>query len=241
MPEIFVVMRRELRSYFLSPIAYVFGGLFLGVLGYLSRSAFQQGMPTTISLSRFFSMFPSVFLFFLPALSMRLWAEERKLGTLELLLTYPVRLWGLILGKFFAALAFLGVLLLLSTALPILLSFYGSVDWGPVCTAYLASFLMAGAYISVGMFWSSMTRDQIIAMLASLVTLLLLFLLASDPVLLQLPRWLAPVVGAIGPQRYFSSITRGVVDTRDLVYYVCFCGFFLYLNLLVLQAKRRNG
>ena len=241
MPEVFVVMRRELRSYFLSPIAYVFGGLLLLVLAFLGRSAVSHGMPTSASLPRFFGLFPSVFLFFLPALTMRLWSEERKQGTLELLLTYPVRLWGLILGKFLSALVFLALLLALSAMLPVILSVHGSVDWGPVLTAYLASLLMASAYLSVGMFWSSMTRDQIIAMLAALVTLLGLFAIGSDGLLVQLPSWLAGVVGAISPQQYFGSIARGVLDTRDLIYYAAFCGFFLHLNLLVLQARRRDG
>ena len=241
MREMFVILRRELRSYFLSPIAYVFGGLFLAVLGYLSRGAFQQGLPTSSSLPRFFGTFPTVFLFFLPSLSMRLWAEERKYGTLELLLTYPVRLWALILGKFFAALVFLAVLLALTSTLPIMLAMHGSVDWGPVLTAYLASLLMAGAYLSVGMFWSSTTRDQIVAMLLSLVTLLVLFLIGSDFVLIYLPDWLAPILAALSPQQYFSSIARGVLDSRDLVYYACFCGFFLHLNLAVLESRRRSG
>lgn len=251
MRETMVILRRELKSYFLSPIAYVFGILFLGLLIFFA-STFSLVNGQTASMEIFFRLLPLIFLFFLPALTMRLWAEERKLGTLELLMTFPVKLSQLIAGKFLAALVYLALLLLLTLALPITLATYGALDWGPVLGAYLATLLMAGAYLAVGMFWSSMTRDQIIALLLSIVTLVLLYYL-GDPNFLELigdflrplPELLRVItidlLAGISPYRYFLSIARGVIDTRDILYYVCFCGFFLYANALVLQARRHKG
>lgn len=244
MRETAVIFRRELKSYFLSPIAYVFGVLFLGILLYLAcQTSLQDGQQA--SMQGFFGLLPVVFLFFLPGLTMRLWAEERRSGTLELLMTFPVRVGHLISGKFFAALAFLLVLLLFTLGLPITLSAYGSLDWAPVVGAYVATLLLAGAYVAVGMFWSSMTRDQIVAMLLSLVSLLLLYALGfptvAEWVAGFLPTWGVDLLGGLSPYKYFESIARGVFDTRDIVYYLCFCGFFLYCNALVLHGRRQKG
>jgi ABC-2 type transport system permease protein len=244
MRETLVIFRRELKSYFTSPIAYVFGLLFLGLLLFFaSQRSVQHG--TQASMQDFFGLLPFLFLCFLPALTMRLWAEERKLGTIELLMTFPVRVSQLVLGKFGAAVAYLGFVMLLTLGLPITLGVYGRVDWPPVIAAYLASLLFAGSFVAVGMFWSSMTRDQIVAMLVSLVSLLVLYMLGY-PILIEwmvdwMPAWGVDVLNGTSPYRYFESISRGVLDTRDLVYFACFCGFFLYANTLVLQARRHRG
>jgi ABC-2 type transport system permease protein len=244
MREVAVIFRRELKSYFLSPIAYVFGVLFLGiVLWYTSTAQILNGQPA--SMEHFFRFLPLVFLFFLPGLTMRLWAEERRSGTIELLMTFPVRIGQLISGKFFAALAFLAIVLLFTIGLPLTLSMYGKLDWVPVLGAYLATLLLAGAYLAVGMFWSSTTRDQIVALLLSLVSLLLLYAMGF-PELLEwlaqfLPSWGIDLLNGISPYKYFTSIARGVFDTRDLLYYLCFCGFFLHANALVLYARRHRG
>lgn len=245
MREIAVVMSRELKSYFISPIAYVFGTLFLGFMMFMSSGIFGDKIPLTTA-GGFFGLLPLVFLFLLPALTMRTWSEERKLGTLELLMTFPVRVSQLIFGKFFAALAYLSVLLLLTLIFPITLAIYGDLDWWPVIAAYLAAILMASAYLSVGMFWSSVTRDQIIALLLSLSTLLILYALGLPIVLHLLSQSWVPdsfvnLLAGISPYRYFASIARGVFDSRDMIYYICFCGFFLYANALVLNARRVRG
>ncbi len=246
MHEVQVIMRRELKGYFHSPIAYIFGALFLFTACFLGAvSLVKQGQIADLSL--LFTWFPILFLFFLPALTMRLWAEERKLGTLELLLTYPVRISQLIAGKFLAALAFVALLLLLTLGLPLSLSMYGQLDWAPIAATYLACLFMAAAYLSVGMFWSSVTRDQLIALLLSVITLAGLYgLLGYLSALLTevLPRsmdWLVLLVAGISPRHYFSSIARGVVDTGDLIYYLCFCAFFLYANAVVLNGRRVKG
>jgi gliding motility-associated transport system permease protein len=244
MHETMVIMRRELKSYFLSPIAYVFGVLFLGLLMFFaSVSLVRNGSQA--DLQAFFGLLPLVFLFFLPALTMRLWAEERKLGTLELLMTFPVRISQLVAGKFVAALVYLAVVLVFTIGLPLTLSVYGALDWKPVLGQYLATLMMASSYIAVGMFWSSMTRDQIIALLLAMVTLLGLYFIGMPPFLdlfgALVPPVVLDIIGGISPYKYFQSISYGVIDTRDLVYYVSFCGFFLYANALVLQGRRHKG
>ncbi|MEO6596966.1 MAG: ABC transporter permease [Planctomycetota bacterium] len=244
MRETLVIFRRELKSYFLSPIAYVFGILFLtAVLFFASASSLVHGSQA--SMQTFFGLLPIVFLIFLPALTMRLWAEERKLGTIELLMTFPVRSSQLVLGKFAAALAYLAFVLVLTLGLPLTLGAYGRIDWPPVVGAYVASLLFAGSFVAVGMFWSSLTRDQIIAMLLSFGSLLVLYALGY-PVLIELmagwlPSIAVDVLNGLSPYKYFESVSRGIIDTRDVVYFACFCGFFLYANALVLRVRRMKG
>jgi ABC-2 type transport system permease protein len=244
MRETLVIFRRELKSYFLSPIAYVFGILLLSVLlWYTSEIALQNGARASVD--ALFLTLPFMLILFVPGLTMRLWAEERKMGTLELLMTFPVSIAQLVMGKFLAAVAYLGLVLLLTLVLPLTLAAYGNLDWKPVVGSYLASLLFAGSFVSVGMFWSSLTRDQIVAMLLSLVSLFVLYQLGSavniEASTSWLPSWLVDLINGISPYKYFLSIARGVLDTRDLIYFACFCGFFLYANALVLHARRQRG
>ncbi|MBL8730909.1 MAG: ABC transporter permease subunit [Planctomycetes bacterium] len=244
MHEVLVVFRRELKSYFLSPIAYVFGVLMLSMLLYYAADVTLVD-GSQASAENLFRLLPSILLYFLPGLTMRLWAEERKLGTLELLMTFPVTIGQLVLGKFSASLVYLGCVLLLTLGLPLTLAAYGPLDWTPVLASYLASVLFTGSFLAVGMFWSSLTRDQIVAMLLSLVSLFVLYNI-GDPAKVEaaadwLPWWLVDVISAISPYRYFQSVARGVLDTRDFVYFACFCGLFLYANALVLHGRRQKG
>lgn len=244
MRESFVVFRRELKSFFFSPIAYVFGILLLPVLLLLaSVSTLAHGARA--SASALFDWLPLLWLVFVPALTMRVWAEERKLGTLELLMTFPVTIGQLVFGKFLACLAYLAVVLTLTLGLPLTLGAYGKLDWPPVLGGYAASVLFASSYVAVGMFWSSVTREQIIALLLSFVTLGVLYLLGW-PTLIEaladwLPSWGVDLLNGLSPYKYFDSIERGVFDTRDLVYFACFCGFFLHANALVLHGRRQKG
>ncbi|MBL8754731.1 MAG: ABC transporter permease subunit [Planctomycetes bacterium] len=244
MRETLVVFRRELKSFFLSPIAYVFGILLVSVLlWYSTEPALQNGLPA--SAIALFGTLPFMLILFLPGLTMRTWAEERKLGTLELLMTFPVTIKQLVLGKFFAALAYLACVLVLTLGLPLTLGAYGKLDWPPVFGSYVASLLFSGAFLAVGMFWSSLTRDQIVAMLLSLVSLFALYQIGNpanvEYTVYWLPSWAIDLISAVSPHRYFLSIARGVLDTRDIVYFACFCGFFLYMNALVLHARRMKG
>lgn len=244
MRECTVIFRRELKSYFLSPIAYVFGILLVCVLLYYTSDAVLQN-GARASAEALFATLPFMLVLFVPGLTMRTWAEERKLGTLELLMTFPVTIPQLVLGKFLASVVYLGIVLLLTIGLPLTLGTYGRLDWTPVLGSYLASLLFAGSFVAVGMFWSSLTRDQIVAMLLSLVSLFVLYQL-GNPANIEyasgwMPAWLVDVINGISPFKYFISIARGVIDTRDLVYFACFCGFFLHANALVLHARRQKG
>jgi ABC-2 type transport system permease protein len=244
MHESMVIFRRELKSFFFSPIAYVFGILFLVALLYVA-SLFSLLNGARASTETMFGMLPAMLIVFVPALTMRLWAEERKLGTLELLMTFPVTIGQLVFGKFLASLAFLGCVLLLTIGLPLTLGAYGKLDWAPVIGSYVASLLFAGSYVAVGMFWSSITREQIVAGLLAGASLLVLYLIGSataiEFMIDWLPAWLVDLLNGISPYKYFESIARGVLDTRDVIYFACFCGFFLYANVLVLQARRQRG
>lgn len=244
MHETLVIFRRELKSFFFSAIAYVFGILFLAALLYIAcSSALQNGARA--SAEGLFALLPLLLVLFVPALTMRLWAEERKMGTLELLMTFPVTIGQLVCGKFLASLAYLGCVLLLTVGLPLTLGAYGKLDWAPVIGGYVASLLFAGSFVAVGMFWSSLTREQIVAGLLAGASLLVLYLLGF-PVVIEWATgwawsWLVDLVNGISPYKYFESIARGVLDTRDLIYFACFQGFFLYANALVLQARRHRG
>lgn len=244
MRETLVILRRELKSYFLSPIAYVFGILLLGVqLYYSTEYTLVQGARAT--LDAFFQWLPLMLIFFVPGLTMRSWAEERKLGTLELLMTFPVTVRQLVLGKFGAAVVYLAFVFALTIGLPLTLAMHGSLDWPPVLGSYLGSLLFASSFIAVGMFWSSLTRDQIVAMLLALVSLFVLYQL-GNPLNIEyanewMPAWLVDLVSGVSPHRYFVSIGRGVLDSSHLVYFACFCGFFLYCNALVLHRRRLRG
>lgn len=243
MSESLVIFQRELRSYFLSPIAYVIGILFLAIGGFWTFwwKLFEFGRSAEADLTTFFGLLPYAFIILAPALSMRLWAEERKLGTLELLLTFPVRNLSLILGKFLGALAFIAILLALTLLYPISMSMYGDLDWGPVIGGYLGSLLLAAAYLSLGLFFSSITSDQIIALLLSVVSLALLSLLGWQGIGIFVgPGW-SELLTMLSPSSHFASISRGVVDLGDLIYYVAFCAFFLVLNGLVLNVRKQKG
>lgn len=243
MRETVVIFRRELKSLFLSQIGYVFGILFLGLLLFFAATASLVN-GAQANMQGFFGMLPLALLLFVPALTMRSWSEELKLGTIELLLTFPVRAHQPVLGKFGASVVYLGFVLLMTLGLPLTLGAYGRVDWPPLLGAYVASLLFASSYVAVGMFFSSLTRDQIVAMLLSLVFLFVLYGLGY-PVLIAMfdwiPTWGVELLNGISPYKYFESIARGVVDTRDIVYFACFCGFFLYANALVLRTRRLKG
>ncbi len=244
MRETLVIFRRELKSYFLSPIAYVFGVLLLAMLLFVATGTTLRN-GARADMQGFFALVPLIFVIFLPGLTMRLWAEESKLGTIQLLMTFPVRTLHLVFGKFLAAVLFLAFVLVMTMGLPLTLGTYGTLDWPPVLGGYLATVLFASSFVAVGMFWSSTTSDQIVAMLLSLVSLLALYLMGY-PMLIDLltgwmPALMVDLINGISPHKYFESISRGVIDTRDIVYFACFCGFFLYANAMVLNSRRRTG
>lgn len=234
------VFRREFAAYFNTPIGYVFMAAFLLVPKFFFiTSMIIQG---SADMRGFFGLLPIFFLFFIPAISMRLWSEERKLGTLEWLLTLPLNAWHAVLGKYLAGLAFIAVFLALSLDIPIFLFIYGNPDLGPIVGGYLGAMVLGMIYLAIGSFASSLTSDQIIAFVVGVAINMLFFLMGFQPVL----DWIKDAFGAAvatGVQRFgvdshFESISRGVVDSRDVIYAFSIAGAFLFLNTLVIDRRR---
>ncbi len=228
------IYRREIRSYFNSPVAYVVIVVFLAIVGwYFSNNLF---LMNTASMRIVFELVPLVFLFFVPAVTMRLLAEEKKSGTLELLTTKPVRDVEIVLGKFLAAWSLLAATLAPTLIYLATLMFLGNPDLGPVVAGYLGLMLTGGVYIAVGIFASSLTENQIVAFLIALVIVLAFFL--ADKVLLYVPGFLAPTIEYLGIDYHFSSIARGIIDSRDIVYFGSVLGFALMMATASLERRK---
>lgn len=237
------VFRRELASYFVTPVAYVFIVIFLvlaGAFTFYLGALFERGQA---DLQPFFTFHPWLYLILVPALSMRLWAEERASGTIELLLTQPLSLGAAVLGKFLAAWAFTAIALALTAPLWFTVAYLGEPDHGVILAGYLGSLLMAGAFLAVGSCLSAATRSQIIAFILTVVVCLLL-LLAGLPLVLDLFRALGlpqPAIDALASLSFlthFGAIGKGVLDARDIVYFALMIAFWLYATVFVIERKK---
>jgi len=191
-----------------------------------------------IQMREYFFFLPWVFLIFIPAVTMRLWAEEKKMGTVEVLLTLPVKEYELVLGKFLAGFLFVFVSVFFSFSLPLTLSFLGKLDWGPVIGGYLGTCLLGAAYLSIGLFLSNFTKNQIVAFILTILLSFTLFILGEDVILVNLPDFWVPFFSFLGLGKHFVSIQRGIIDSRDIVYYLSVTGFFLFLNVLFVTKRR---
>ncbi len=244
MGKIRAILRRELAGYFATPVAYVFIVIFLMLAGFL---AFQFGRfyeNGQADLSAFFSFHPYLYLFLVPALSMRLWAEERKSGSIELLMTLPITTTQAVIGKFLAAWLFTGVALALTFPIWITVNYLGEPDNGVILASYLGSFLMAGAYLAVGSCVSAVTRNQVIAFVLT-VSVCFVLLFAGFPMVLNvlrafLPQGAIDAVASLSFLTHFTSITKGVIDLRDLIYYAIMIGGALAANVIVLDLKKAD-
>jgi ABC-2 type transport system permease protein len=237
------VARRELAGYFATPVAYVFITIFLvlaGVLTFTLGNFFARGQADLLP---FFSFVPWLFLFLVPALTMRLWAEERRLGTIELLLTLPLPQWQAVLGKFLAAWAFCGITLALTFPLWVTVNLLGEPDNGVILAGYLGSLLVAGAYLAVGAAVSALTKNQVIAFVLA-VALCFVFAASASPMVTEFLSTRVPALAeaarALSVADRFSGFARGVVALRDLVFFASFIGFFLFLNAVVLDHRKAD-
>ena len=230
------IFKREFASYFNSPIAYIYVTVFLGLAGWLFFKGFF--LVGEASMRTFFGLLPWLFLFFVPAITMRLWAEEKKVGTMELLMTLPVTDTEAVLGKFLASFAFLLVSLALSVVLAIVVAALGDPDPGEIFGGYLGAILIGAAFLAIGLFVSSLTENQIVAFIISVVAIFVLFILGDDFVLMGVPSWIAPVFSFLGLGAHYDSVSRGVIDSRDIIYYLSVVGFFLYLNVKSIQGRK---
>ena len=236
------ILKREFAGYFGSPVAYVFIVIFLLLSGFFPFSLSHFYEIGQADLRTFFEWHPWIFLFLVPAVGMRLWAEERRTGTIELILTLPVTLVEVIVGKFLAAWLFIGVALLLTFPMVLTVTYLGDPDMGAILCAYFGSFLLAGAYLSVGSMTSAMTRNQVISFILSVVICLFLVLAGWPPVTDILsgwaPVWLVNVVSGFSFMPHFVSMERGVLDLRDLCYFTSVIFFMLFANGVILQNRK---
>jgi len=238
MSRTFSVARRELRAYFHSPIAYVFLLVFAGAAIFTFfnlGSFFARGQADMRGL---FDAIPVLTLLLVPALTMRLWAEEEKQGTLEILLTLPAKDRELVLGKFLASWGLLAGGLLLTFPLAVTIASLGDLDWGPVWGGYFGALLLGAAYLAVGQFVSALTENQILAFILALVVCMSLYGIGSELFTSVFPDRTAGILRGIGTGARFHSVARGVIDLRDLLYYVSLTVFFLGLSVAALRAKR---
>lgn len=232
--NIHTVFKREFQSFFNSPVAYIVITVFLLFSGWLF---FQQFfLVGQASMRPLFGLIPVLFMFLAPAITMRLIAEERKTKTISLLMTLPIGNAEIILGKFLAAEALLGVALLLTLPYALTVGSVGLLDWGPVWGGYLGALLMGAAYLAVGMFCTSLTSNQIVAFILGLGICFVFFIV--DKVLMFLPGWLSTVFQYLSVDYHFHNIARGVIDIRDVVFYLSFVAAF---NLYAVYAVQREG
>ena len=243
MRNVFTIAGRELTGYFVTPVATVFIVIFLVLQGALTFNLggfFSRGQA---DLEPFFTFIPWVFLLLVPAITMRLWAEERRLGTIELLLTLPVTQGQAVLGKFLAAWAFCAIALLLTFPIVITVNFLGAPDNGVIASGYVGALLVAGAFLSVGSALSALTRNQVIAFVLG-VAVCFLFAVTSYPVVSDFLTHNTPTLAAIARRitviSRFQDFTRGVVSVRDLIFFASFMGFWLFLNTVLIEHRKAD-
>ncbi len=238
------ILRRELGNYFATPVAYVFIVIFLvlsGAFTFYLGGLYERGQA---DLQPFFTFHPWLYLFLIPALSMRLWSEERKSGTIELLMTLPVSVGAAVIGKFLAAWTFTGIALALTFPVWLTINYLGHADNPVIALSYFGSFLMAGAYLAVGACVSAFTRNQVIAFVFSFV-ICLVFVLAGFPMVMDIFQGWAPpaLINAVGRMSFlshFESITKGVIDLRDAIFFLSFIGCWLMANVIAVETGKSD-
>jgi len=244
MSNISILFRREFSSFFATPVAYVFIGIFLilsGVFTFFVGGFYERGQADLLP---FFNFHPWLYLFLVPAISMRSWSEERKSGTIELLMTLPISSWQAMLAKHLAAWSVLGLSLLLTFPLWLTVNYLGNPDNGIIVAAYVGSWLMAGAFLSIGMCMSAITKNQVIAFILSLVVCFLFVVSGSNIVLDAFKSW-APsmvidVVASFSFLTHFEAMAKGVIALNDLIYFLIVTGCWLFAGLVIIEQKKAD-
>jgi ABC-2 type transport system permease protein len=244
MSNVGIIMRRELASYFATPLAYIFLLIFLvlaNLFTFYLGGFFERGQA---DLNPFFSYHPWLFLFLIPAVSMRLWADERRSGSIELLMTQPVTLWQAVVGKFLAAWIFTTLALALTFPLWITVNYLGSPDNGAILAAYIGSALLAAGFLSIGSLASALTRNPVVAFIVG-VAACFAFLVAGYPLVLDAfrswaPQFLVDAVAALGFLTHYEAISKGVIDIRDLIYFALLITWFLLATAVVLDVRKSD-
>ena len=242
MRVVLTIVKRELASYFNSPVAYVFLVIFLLLTGFFTFTAgsfFERGEA---SLAAFFGWHPWLYLFLVPAVGMRLWSEERRLGTMELLLTMPVTTWEALVGKFLASWLFLALALALTFPVVITVNYLGNPDNGVIFAGYVGSLLLAGSYLAITCMTSAMTRNQVISFIVAVLICLFLILAGYEPVTGLLSRFasarVVDLVAAFSVMTHFDGFQRGVIDLRDAVFFASLIGFALFTTGVIIRSHR---
>lgn len=242
MKNILTIAKRELRGYFSSPVAFVFIVIFLLLSGFFTFMVAQFFDRGQADLQAFFTWHPWLYLFLVPAVGMRMWSEERRLGTMELLLTMPITPWQAIVGKFLASWAVVGIALVLTFPVWITVNYLGHPDNGVIFAGYIGSLLMAGAYLAITAMTSAMTRNQVVAFIVAVVISLFLILAGFPPVTDMLVTWASPWlvdgIAAFSVMTHFESIQKGVIDSRDILYFVSLIAFCLFSTSTIIRAHR---
>ena len=244
MSRLSVIFKRELASYFATPLAYVFIVIFLvlsGVFTFYLGGFFESGQA---NLTPFFNFHPWLYLFLVPAIAMRLWAEERKAGTIELLMTLPITRFDAVTGKFLAAWAFAGLALLLTFPMIVTVNYLGEPDNGAIVTGYIGSWLLAGAYLAIGSCMSALAKNQVIAFILA-VSVCFLFIVSGFPMVLDgfsgwAPQWLVDAVASLSFLTRFEAISKGVIDLRDLLYFITLIAAWLAATAVVIDLKKAD-
>ncbi len=234
MRQAVLIFEKEFKDYFISPIAYIVIAIFLLVTGWLFFSTFF--IFDQVELRRFFSLLPFIFALVVPIITMRLFSEELNVGSYEILLTMPVTYMDIILGKFLAGTAFVAAILVPTLSYPIFLNFLGDLDWGVVIGSYIGSLLMGAAYAAVGLFASSLTRNQIIACIVGMVICTVLAII--DKMLFFFPQSILSVASYLSAGIHFENVAKGIVDSRDILYFGSIMFIGLYATHLVMQEKK---
>ncbi len=234
MRQAVLIFNKEFKDYFISPIAYIVIALFLLVTGWLFFSTFF--IFGQVELRRFFDLLPFLFALVVPIITMRLFSEELNVGSYEILLTLPVTFLDIILGKFMAGVAFVTAILLPTLAYPIFISYLGALDWGVVAGSYIGSILLGAAYVAIGLFASSLTRNQIIACIVGMVICAVLAII--DKMLFFFPQSILDVAVYLSAAIHFENVAKGIVDTRDILYFLSIVFLGLYATHLVMQEKK---
>ena len=241
---LFNIVKRELASYFSTPLAYVFLVIFLALIGsftFYLGNFFVRGQA---DLNSFFAFHPWVYILLIPAVTMRLWAEERKSGTIELLMTLPLTTAQSVVGKFFAAWFFIFIALILTFPIWITVNYLGQPDNGVILAGYVGSFFMSGAYLSIGSCVSAFTKNQVIAFVVA-ATLCFIFTMSGVDIVLNFfkvwaPEFLVNTISSMSFLTHFESITKGVIEIRDFLFYLSVIIFWLFLNIIVVEFKKFN-
>ena len=242
MRNIWIIAKRELSAYFGTPLAYIFLVIFValsGAFAFYIGNFFERAQA---DLQAFFAYHTWLYLLLVPAVAMRLWAEERKSGTIELLMTLPITTWEAILGKFLAAWAFIGVALLLTIPMWITVNYLGRPDNGVILASYIGSFLMAGAFLAIGSCISALTKNQVIAFIVA-ATLCFLFVMSGSDLVLNAfrgwaPAFLVQAIASLSFLNHFDQISKGVIGLPSLFFYASLIGFFLFANMIIVESRQ---